>query len=217
MDNTWVAQFYEETNPLKRMEMLEAHGEDAAGEEASEEASEEAKSNACRKELWVVRYGNRRPRKDEFVGGFVDLKGMAEATTIDIGGMRRQQAAKILSALGLSAVRLQDELYKEVLLAELQKAFKRYFEVSRGGRGFTSLVFGMGQLSDEGVAKKLAEQISIIAFKAPRMLRMEKEFALLKEAALLAFREEYPNREHFLNKQNIFRARKTPAGAVGVF
>ena len=176
MDNTWVAQFYEETDPVKRMEMLEAHGEDAAGEEASEEA----KRNACRKELWVVRYGKRRPRKDEFVGGFVELKGMAEATTIDIGGMRRKQAAKILSTLGLSAV--------------------SYFEVSRGGRGFTSLVFGMGQLSDEGVAKKLAEQVSIIAFKAPRMLRMEKEFALLKEAALLAFREEYPNREHFLNK-----------------
>ena len=136
MDNTWVAQFYEETDPVKRMEMLEAHGEDAAGEEASEEA----KRNACRKELWVVRYGKRRPRKDEFVGGFVELKGMAEATTIDIGGMRRKQAAKILSTLGLSAVRLQDELYKEVLLAELQNAFKRYFEVSRGGRGFTSVI-----------------------------------------------------------------------------
>ena len=38
MDNTWVAQFYEETDPVKRMELLEAHGEDAAGEEASEEA-----------------------------------------------------------------------------------------------------------------------------------------------------------------------------------
>ena len=45
MDNTWVAQFYEETDPVKRMEMLEAHGEDAAGEEA--------KRNACRKELWL--------------------------------------------------------------------------------------------------------------------------------------------------------------------
>ncbi|MDO5590238.1 MAG: hypothetical protein Q4F98_04160 [Lachnospiraceae bacterium] len=220
MDNTWVAQFYEETDPVKRMEMLEAYGDDVAAAEAggaevsedktgAEKVSEEvnaaevaaeAKRNAYRKELWVARYGKRRPRKDEFVGGFVELKGIAEATTIDIGGMRRKQAAKILSTLGLSAVRLEDELYKEVLLAELQNAFKRYFEVSRGGRGFTSLVFGMGQLSDEGVVKKLAEQISIIAFKAPRMLHMEKEFTLLKEAALQVYREEYPNREHFLNK-----------------
>lgn len=32
----------------------------------------------------------------------------------------------------------------------------------------------MGQLSEEGIAKKIAEQISVIAFKAPRLLRMEK-------------------------------------------
>ena len=42
----------------------------------------------------------------------------------------------------------------------------------------------MGQLSEEGIAKKIAEQISVIAFKAPRLLRMEKEFTLLREAAL---------------------------------
>ncbi|MFR3982874.1 MAG: DUF6553 family protein [Lachnospiraceae bacterium] len=29
---------------------------------------------------------------------------------------------------------------------------------------------------------------------------MEKEFSLLQEAALRAYRQEYPNREHFLNK-----------------
>jgi hypothetical protein len=40
----------------------------------------------------------------------------------------------------------------------------------------------------------------VIAFKAPRLLHMEKEFTLLREAALRAYRQEYPNREHFLNK-----------------
>ena len=48
--------------------------------------------------------------------------------------------------------------------------------------------------------KKIAEQISAIAFTAPHMLHMEKEFALLQEAAKRAFRAEYPNREHFLKK-----------------
>lgn len=59
------------------------------------------------------------------------------------------------------------------------------------------MVFDRRQLSEEGIAKKIAEQISVIAFKA---LRMEKEFTLLREAALRAYRQEYPNREHFLNK-----------------
>ena len=76
----------------------------------------------------------------------------------------------------------------------------KYIEVSRGGRAFTSLVFGMGQMSEEGVTKKIAQQISMIAFHAPHLLHMEKEFALLQEAALEAFRQVYPNREHFLKK-----------------
>ena len=54
--------------------------------------------------------------------------------------------------------------------------------------------------TEEGVAKKVAEQISAIAFRTPHFLHMDKEFALLQEAALLAFRQEYPNREHFLKK-----------------
>ena len=58
----------------------------------------------------------------------------------------------------------------------------------------------MGQLSEEGVVKKIAEQISTIAFQTPHMLRMDREFAVLQEAALQAFRQEYPNREHFLKK-----------------
>ena len=56
------------------------------------------------------------------------------------------------------------------------------------------MVFDRGQLSEEGIAKKNAEQISVIAFKAPRLLRMEKELTLLREAALRAYRQEYPNR-----------------------
>ena len=80
------------------------------------------------------------------------------------------------------------------MISQLHYLF-RYRKICIG-----SLVFGMGQLSEEGIAKKIAEQISVIAFKAPRLLHMEKEFTLLREAALRAYRQEYPNREHFLNK-----------------
>ena len=67
-----------------------------------------------------------------------------------------------------------DEGYQKILADELYNVFLKFIQVSRGGRGFTSLVFGMGQLSEEGIAKKIAEQISVIAFKAPRLLHMEK-------------------------------------------
>ena len=92
------------------------------------------------------------------------------------------------------------EVEQEILLSEMTHAFRKFIDVSRNGRGFTSIVFGMGQLSDEGVAKKIAEQISAIAFTAPHMLHMEKDFALLLEAAMRSFRSDYPNRVLFLKK-----------------
>ena len=104
------------------------------------------------------------------------------------------------NAIKTEEIMQSDEGYQKILADELYNVFLKFIQVSRGGRGFTSLVFGMGQLSEEGIAKKIAEQISVIAFKAPRLLHMEKEFTLLREAALRAYRQEYPNREHFLNK-----------------
>ena len=145
-------------------------------------------------------YGKRKPTKDAFVGSLMELKCLAEGTSLDFGGQRRKQAAKIISTLCLADADSLDEELRENLLLELKNVFLKFMEVSRDGRGFTSLVFGMGQLSDEGVVKKIAEQISAIAFQAPHALHMDKEFALLQEAALQAFRQEYPNREHFLKK-----------------
>ena len=164
MEHTWTKDFYQETDPAKRQQILKEHI-----------GKEEAWEEEYRARLWTARYGQRRLQKDEFVKCLMELKYLAEAMQSDEG-------------------------YQKILADELYNVFLKFIQVSRGGRGFTSLVFGMGQLSEEGIAKKIAEQISVIAFKAPRLLHMEKEFTLLREAALRAYRQEYPNREHFLNK-----------------
>lgn len=97
MENIWTKDFYQETDPVKRQQILKEH----TGEE--EDWAEE-----YRNQLWTARYGKRRLQKDEFVRCLMELKYLAEGTTLNLGG----------------------------------------------DRGFTSLVFGMGQLSEEGIAKK---------------------------------------------------------------
>ena len=64
----------------------------------------------------------------------------------------------------------------------IKNTCRKYIEISTGGRGFTSVIFGMGQLSDESIAGKIAEQISRIVFDAPHSLRMEKEFEPLQKS-----------------------------------
>ena len=176
MEHTWTKDFYQETDPAKRQQILKEH----IGEE----------------EAWEEEYRDRL-QKDEFVKCLMELKYLAEGTSLDLGGDRKKTGARILSTLCLAEAMQSEEGYQKILADELYNVFLKFIQVSRGGRGFTSLVFGMGQLSEEGIAKK---QISVIVFKAPRLLHMEKEFTLLREAALRAYRQEYPNREHFLNK-----------------
>lgn len=189
MNCEWTEIFYQEMDAEKRMKILKENI-----------GSEKSNADVYREELWIARYGRRSPKKDAFVGYLMELKYLAEGSTLDPGGKKKRQAAKILSELGLAGIDTKETEYQEILLAELKNVFLKFIEVSRGGRGFTSLVFGMGQLSEEGIVKKIAAQISAIAFQAPHMLHMDREFAVLQEAALLAFRQEYPKREHFLKK-----------------
>ena len=84
----------------------------------------------------------------------MELKYLAEGTSLDPGGDRRKMGARILSALCLAEAMQSEEGYQKILEDELYNVFLKFIQVSRGGRGFTSLVFGMGQLSEEGIAKR---------------------------------------------------------------
>ena len=172
MDKTWTDEFYREMDADKRLVLLKENIESNPTEE-----------DAFRKKLWIARYGRKKPKKDAYVG----VK-------------KKRQAARIAADMYLNSPEVQEDRYREILQEELKHVFLKFMEVSSQGRGFTSLVFGMGQLSDEGVIKKIAEQISTIAFQTPHMFHMDREFYILQRAALSAFREEYPNREHFLKK-----------------
>ena len=189
MDKTWTDEFYREMDADKRLVLLKENIESNPTEE-----------DAFRKKLWIARYGRKKPKKDAYVGCLMELKYLAEGGTLDIGGKKKRQAARIVADMYLNSPEVQEDRYREILQEELKLVFLKFMEVSSQGRGFTSLVFGMGQLSDEGVVKKIAEQISMIAFRTPHILHMDKEFILLQEAALQVFRQEYPNREHFLKK-----------------
>lgn len=70
------------------------------------------------------------------------------------GRRQKKDGSRILSTLCLAEAMQSDEGYQKILADELYNVFLKFIQVSRGGRGFTSLVFGMGQLSEEGIAKK---------------------------------------------------------------
>lgn len=77
MEHTWTKDFYQETDPAKRQQILKEYiGEEEAWEEE------------YRARLWTARYGQRRLQKDEFVKCLMELKYLAEGTS---GSGRRQK------------------------------------------------------------------------------------------------------------------------------
>ena len=64
MDKTWTTIFYQETNPVRRMELLRENT-----------GNGERKEEQYRNQLWIARYGKSSPVKDEFVGFKISGRG----------------------------------------------------------------------------------------------------------------------------------------------
>ena len=186
----WLKSFYTQTDPVKRQQLLLENTRET-----------EKKADQLRKQLFEARYGKGKPRKDAFMGCLMNLKYIVESGGMDLGGRKKKLAVEVIHGLGIFEFERKTETEQELIRLELKNACRTYIEVSTSGRGFTSVIFGMGQLSDEGIAGKIADQLSRLAFDAPHILRMEKEFEPLQRAAVEAFREIYPDREHFLKKR----------------
>ena len=108
---------------MKRQQILKEH----TGEE--EDWAEE-----YRNQLWTARYGKRRLQKDEFVRCLMELKYLAEGTTLNLGGDRKKMGAQILSTLCLTEAMQLEEGYRQILLEELYNVFLKFIQVSRGGQ-----------------------------------------------------------------------------------
>lgn len=186
----WISLYYAEMNPEKRQVIL--------AENFSNPKTEE---DLFREKLWVARYGKRKPRNDAFVGYMMNLKYISESDNVDIGGKKKKLAVETIHGLYLYEFEKRSVEEQNIIFQELKNTCLKFIDISANGRGFTSVLFGMGQLSDESVAKKIADQLSAVAYKAPHLLHMDKEFSILQKAVTKAFREIYPNREHFLKKR----------------
>ena len=78
MEAAWIETFYQETDAPKRLELLKQNTE-----------NELTQADVFRKKLWVARYGKRKPTKDAFVGSLMELKCLAEGTSLDMSGRCR--------------------------------------------------------------------------------------------------------------------------------
>ena len=120
MQNTWIEEFYNETNADNRLRILNDN-------------KDNSELDSFREKLWIARYGKRKPKKDKFVGYLMEMKYLSEGNSVDISGSKRKQLYEIINGLCLlNSDEIQDEK-REILFLELKNVFFKFIEVSKNG------------------------------------------------------------------------------------
>ncbi len=109
----WLINYYEQTDPLKRQQMLL--------ENKNETMSEEDK---LRMKLWETRYGKGKPRKDMFVGYLMNLKYIVESGSMDLGGRKKKLAIEAILGLNLYEFERKSKTQQEIIFLELKNTCK---------------------------------------------------------------------------------------------
>lgn len=171
----WPESYYMETDPEKRLKLLEAQNDPA-----------EAEINKLRLELWNLRYEKMRNGKikDRFIAGWMDLILMKEQVQGKFGkrGMKKQ-AQKALELMGIPQT---EHFGKELLLAELKHMVLLYCCASMTDRQYSSIIFGFGKMKKEKIDHKIIGELDAVAVDIPGHLELQEESALLVEAIGLA-------------------------------
>lgn len=186
MDTPTIAQYYRETDPAKRKELLDqAIAEEGATEE-----------NQARREIWDARYSMKS-----------DLGGQADGylkfwMTIEFNrtsanrwfGLRsaRKGLTKEMNQVRFFELADRNDLYKELVYRECEHLVRMYMDLCQTDKSYTTALCGLMTIKKDDVKAKLQNDIFETAVKVPRELGMEEEMALLTRAARKVYEEYFP-------------------------
>ena len=81
-----------------------------------------------------------------FVGYLMNLKYIVESGSMDLGGIKKKLAIEAILGLNLYEFERKSKTQQEIIFLELKNTCRKCIEISTGGRGFTSVILGMGQV-----------------------------------------------------------------------
>ena len=169
----WPEAYYSETDPSKRLKMLEA----------SIAAGIDPEADAIRLELFHRRYepnsNSDNGYADNFMRCFMRFTFLARNVPGPFGKSRaRKQVLKNIDDLGLGPGAELDELHEQILYDEFIHAGRIYISLSVDSKQYTSVIFGIGKMSDRAVTKKLYNDLSSAGIEVADMFGIHKEMEL---------------------------------------
>ncbi len=172
---SWPENYYMETRPEKRKEILEA-----------QTSAEEAEINKLRMELWERRYKKMRKKqyKDDFLGALLDFLIMVPHANSKLG--RKTNIKRAKEALDRLCITKVDYYGRDLLLEELKHTVLLYCCTSMEDRSYSTVFFGVGKMKPEKINKKIVAELDNVGRYIPSVLDLKEEMSLLSEAIILA-------------------------------
>lgn len=188
MDTPTITQYYRESDPAKRLALLNL----------SIEAGEEPELNKIRKELWEIRYQDKSE-----LGGDVRADGLIALWMLlefnrDSGkrfmGVRggHKEILKQLEKMKFQEICAKGEVYQSLLYRECCHMVKVYMELCESDKSYNSTLFGILRMSSAQAKDKLKADIYHIAVELPKILKLEEELQMITKAAHEMYELHFP-------------------------
>ena len=191
MDTPVIAQYYRETDPKKRKDLLNQ----------AIASGEEQEANEIRREIYEARYTgstNDGGIADGYLKFWMALEFNRNAGHKIFGaGRAHKEILKELDDVKFREIRAKSALHEELLYRECKHLVKFYMELCAKDKNYNSVLCGLVTIKKESSEAKMKRDIYETAIRLPKELNLEEELALVTKAAHEVYEEEYPGEGGF--------------------
>lgn len=186
MDTPIIAQYYRETDPMKRKELLDQ----------AMESEDDREANEIRQELWKIRYstdnGEGTPA-DGYLRLWMALEFNRNASRKFFGVRSAQKdIRKELELLKFQELCSRSPLHKELVYRECENLISLYMELCAKDKNYNSVILGLMTMKEESSLAKMKKDIYETAICVPRDVNMEEELSLITRAARKIYEDRFP-------------------------
>lgn len=184
----WPDSYYREREPRLRLELLDAADEQGLTPE----------DNRVRRELYEIRYPKNGPVKDTYLRAWMNLRFiLTQKSSLFSRGMNPKQVMKELDLIGFDRLG-EDASYRALLYQELYHLGMLYASLCTEDKNYTSLIFGLGSLSEEKLALKIGAEFQDIGVRVIELSKVDEKYRLWTDALTAAYCDLFPEYENMV-------------------
>lgn len=180
----WPESFYKEQSQKMRWQMLEEA--DRRGLTSGD--------NALRKKFFLARYphfNKNADSEDLYLKAWMEFRFQSQNAGGFFKGRKAKDALRALRQMGYFDAKTEQE--KRLLSEEIYHLGLLYTALCYEDKGYTSVLFGFGKMSDDSVGNKIRAEFKTVAIDTPAKLGIADECRLWTDSLLRAFHDIYPD------------------------